>query len=58
MNYVKNEYCQLSEKEKAIFDMLDVLIDDIGEAGTDTSSFPREAELVLIKYAKKITNEL
>ena len=54
MNYVEKEVKKLSPLARKIFSLLDKMIDPIYDAGVDVSFFPKEAELVLIDYAKKI----
>ena len=49
MNYIK-----IPEKYKMIVDLLDKMIDELGDAGVDVSYFPAKAEEILLKYAKKL----
>ena len=57
MNYVDDEFKQLTPREQHIFKLLEEMVDHLYTCHVDVSYFPKIAEMVLIKYAKKF-NEL
>ena len=50
----QNSINDLSPKEKQIYEMLDVFVDQLGENGVDISYFPYEAQMCMIEQAKRI----
>jgi len=43
------------EADREVYNLLDNMIDELGEAGVDVSCFGHRARMVLVKYAKKLT---
>ena len=41
--------------DRAVYNLLNNMIDELGEAGVDVSCFGHRARMVLVKYAKKLT---
>lgn len=48
---------KMDTKQKMVYDLLDLMVNDLGEAGVDVSYFPEAAQLVMIEYADKIIDK-